>query len=166
MRAIIINAQERTVSEAEIERSLKSLQNIVGGLINSVSPGLEGTDHHAYVNDEGLLNNPQHFFMLRDGHQPLAGNGVILGTTDDGNEAPATLSLDWVKERVTFMDLQAVREWAAREDHTVISSFVGEDAVNPPGAETASQKYSRWTEEPSADQSPALSHDGGQGQKR
>jgi hypothetical protein len=40
MRAIIINAQERTVSEAEIEGSLKSLQNIVGGLIDPVYPGL------------------------------------------------------------------------------------------------------------------------------
>lgn len=130
MRAIIINAEERTVSEAEIDGSLKSLQQIVGGLIDPVYPGLEDTGHHCYVNDEGLLNNPQHFFMLKDGHQPLAGNGVILGD-DNGDEAPATLPLDWVKERVTFMDLQAVREWAAREpdqpNQQAVGSFVGEE---------------------------------------
>jgi Domain of unknown function (DUF3846) len=127
MRAIIINAEERTVSEAEINGSLKSLQGIVGGLIDPVYPGLEGTDHHCYVNDEGLLNNPQHFFMLKDGHQPLAGNGVILGD-DNGDEAPATLPLDWVKERVTFMDLQAVREWVAQEPgQEVMGSLIGED---------------------------------------
>jgi len=114
MRAIVINAADRTVSEAQIDGSLKSLQQIVGGLIDPVYPGLDGTDHHCYVNDEGLLNNPQHFFMLRNGHQPLAGNGVILSTTGDGDEAPCTLSVDWVKERITFMDLQAVRQWAAR----------------------------------------------------
>ena len=90
MRAIVINAADRTVSEAQIDGSLKSLQQIVGGLIDPVYPGLDGTDHHCYVNDEGLLNNPQHFFMLKDGHQPLAGNGVILSTTHDGDEAPAT----------------------------------------------------------------------------
>src|SRR5277367_127913 len=115
MRAIIITAKDRTVSEAEIDGSLKSLQQVVGGLIVPVYPGLEGTDHHCYVNDEGLLNNPQHFFMLRDGHQPLAGNGVILSTTGDGDEAPSTLPVDWVKERVTFMDLKAVRQWVAHE---------------------------------------------------
>jgi hypothetical protein len=49
--------------------------------------------------------------MFRDGHQPLAGNGVILSWTDDTFQAPCTLSLDWVKERVTFMDLEAARQW-------------------------------------------------------
>jgi hypothetical protein len=104
IRAIVINVQERTVSEADTDGRLKSLQNIVGGRIEMVyHPGLEGTGHHCYVNEEGLLNNPEHFFMLRDGRQPLAGNGVILGTTDDGNEAPCTLPLDWIKQRISFM---------------------------------------------------------------
>jgi hypothetical protein len=49
--------------------------------------------------------------MFRDGHQPLAGNGVILSSTEDGDEAPCTLLLDWVKDRVTFMDLAAARQW-------------------------------------------------------
>ena len=49
--------------------------------------------------------------MFNGGHQPLAGNGVILSSTDDGDEAPCTLLLDWVTERVTFMTLQAVLQW-------------------------------------------------------
>jgi hypothetical protein len=110
MRAIIINAQDRTITETEIDVSLKSLQHIVGGLIATVYDGLDD-DHHCYVNDEGLLHNPQQFFMFRDGHQPLAGNGVILASTGDGDEAPCTLSLDWVQQRVTFMDLAAARLW-------------------------------------------------------
>jgi hypothetical protein len=142
MRAIIINAEERTIIEPEIDGSLKSLQKIVGGLIDPVYPGLEGTDHHCYVNDEGLLNSPQHFFMLKDGHQPLAGNGVILGTTDDGNEAPCTLPLDWVKERVTFMDLQAVREWVANEpQQQVLASLV--DRPERENVETSDSKAAK-----------------------
>lgn len=130
MRAIIINAEERTIHEADIDASLDSLQGIVGGLIDPVYPGLEGTDHHCYVNDEGLLNNPQHFFMLKEGHQPLAGNGVILSTTPDGDEAPCALPLHWVSERITFMDVQAVREWAAREaDQQALASLIGEPEI-------------------------------------
>ena len=129
MRAIVINAEAQTVSETDIDGKLASIQEIVGGLIDPVYHGLD-SKHHCYVNDEGLLNNPQHFFMLRDGHQPLAGNGVILSTTRNGDEAPCTLALDWVKERVTFMDLQAVREWVAREPgQEVFGSFVGESEV-------------------------------------
>ena len=115
MRTIIINAKDRTITETEIDGSLQSLQRIVGGLIETVYDGLDDY-HHCYVNEEGLLNNPQHFFMFRDGHQPLAGNGVILSSTGDGNEAPCTLLLDWVQDRVTFMDLQAARAWCHRHE--------------------------------------------------
>lgn len=110
MRAIIINATDRTITATDIDGSLKTLQQIVGGMIEAVSQGLDEF-HHCYVNEEGLLYHPQHFFMFRDGHQPLAGNGVILSSTADGDEAPCTLLLDWVKDRVTFMDLHAARQW-------------------------------------------------------
>jgi Domain of unknown function (DUF3846) len=115
MRAIIINAQDRSITEAEIDGSLKSLQQIVGGMIEPVTQGLDD-NHHCYVNEEGLLDHPQHFFMFEAGHQPLAGNGVILAETDDGDEAPCTLSLDRVKERVQFMDVIAVGRWARDHD--------------------------------------------------
>jgi hypothetical protein len=110
MRAIIINPRDRRITVTDIDGSLKSIRQIVGRMIEPVTQGLDEF-HHCYVNEEGLLNQPQHFFMFDGGHQPLAGNGVILSSTDDGGEAPCTLLLNWVKERVTFMDLQAVRQW-------------------------------------------------------
>jgi hypothetical protein len=110
MRAIIINARDRTITETEIDGSLKSLQDIVGGLIEPVYEGLD-EDHHCYVDGEGLLKSPRCFFLFRDGHQPLAGNGIILGTTKDGGEAACTLPLAWPVEHVTFMDLADTRRW-------------------------------------------------------
>ena len=111
MRAIVINSEDRTITETEIDVSLEALQQIVGGMIEPVTLGLDGI-HHCYVNEEGLLDHPQYFFMFRGGHQPLAGNGVILALTREGEEAPCTLPLEWVAERVDFMDLHAVRLWA------------------------------------------------------
>jgi hypothetical protein len=110
MRAIIINAKDRTITETDIDGSLTTLQQIAGGLIEPVSQGLDG-NHHCYVNEEGLLNGPQNFFMFNDGHQPLAGNGVILSSTDASGKAHCTLLLEWVKERETFVDLEAARQW-------------------------------------------------------
>lgn len=115
MRAIIINSEHQTVTVAEIDGSLKSLQQIVGGMIEPVYDGLDDA-HHCYVNEEGLLDNPRHFFMFTDGHQPLAGNGVIVGSGLIADEASCTLSVDWVKERVTFMDLAAARAWCRAHD--------------------------------------------------
>ncbi len=65
MRAIIVNSKDRTITETDIDGSLKSLQQIVGGMIEAVSQGLDD-NHHCYVNEEGLLNDPQYFFMFRD----------------------------------------------------------------------------------------------------
>lgn len=113
MRAIVINSEDRTITETDLDGSLESLQRIVSGLIEPVTQGLDGI-HHCYVNEEGLLDHPQHFFMFKGGHQPLAGNGVILALTGEGEEAPCTLPLEWVAERVSFLDLHAVRCWARR----------------------------------------------------
>ena len=114
MRAIIINPKDRTITEVDTDASLNSLQQIVGGLIEPVYDGLDDA-HHCYVNEEGLLDDPRHFFMFRDGHQPLAGNGVIVGNGLVGDEAPCTLPLDRVRERVRFMDLAEARAWSRRQ---------------------------------------------------
>jgi hypothetical protein len=67
--------------------------------------------------------------MFTDGHQPLAGNGIILASTEDGDEAPCRLPLEWVKERVTFMDFCAVRRWC--QDHDQGESAPDQPEPNP-----------------------------------
>jgi hypothetical protein len=68
MRAIVINAKDRTITETEIDSSLKSLQHIVGGLIEPVYQGLD---------------------------ESSPAMAVILASAEDGAEAPCTLPLDW-----------------------------------------------------------------------
>jgi hypothetical protein len=36
--------------------------------------------------------------------------------TADGDEAPCTLPLDWLRERVAFMDLKTARQWCNAHD--------------------------------------------------
>ena len=128
MCAIVIKSRNRTVVEIDLVPTLDRLQQTVGGLIDPVEQGLDD-EHHCYVNEEGLLDNPQHLFMLTDGHQPLAGNGIILASTEDGDEAPCRLPLEWVKERVTFMDFYAVRRWC--QDHDQGESAPDQLEPNP-----------------------------------
>ena len=115
MRTLVINAADRLVIEADTDGKLATLQKIVGGSIEAVYAGLDDA-HHCYVNEEGLFGQPRHFFMFDGRAPPLAGNGVILGTTEDGHEAACTLSLEWIREHVIFMDLAAARRWAAAQE--------------------------------------------------
>src|SRR5260370_42274525 len=105
MRAIIVNANDRTITETDIVGSLRSLQQIVGGLIEPVSQGLDDY-HHCYVNEEGLLNDPQDFFMFSGGPPPLAGKGVLLLSDHHRGERPHRLPLPWGEEGVALFDLR------------------------------------------------------------
>lgn len=112
MRAIIINSQDRTITEAEIGDSLESLERIVGGPVESEMNGLDQYYHHCYVHEDGVTDNPVSFFMFKDGRCPFAGNGVILSwSTVDGSDADCTLPFEWVKERVTFMGVACAIRW-------------------------------------------------------
>jgi len=128
MRAIVIDPAARTVEEIDTDASLASLQEVVGGCIEYVAVD---ESHHCYVNEEGLLEQPEHFFMFDGGHQPLVGRGIILSSTPEGDEAPCGLPLDWVNERVSFMDREAVRAWAG-DQHELLFQPEPDDGPDHP----------------------------------
>lgn len=56
-----------------------------------------------YVDDNGLLFDPQRFFVFAGHHQPLAGKGLILGTDENGM-SDALTPLDIVRIAVIFAE--------------------------------------------------------------
>ena len=103
MRAIKIDAVNRTVTEIQIDKknSLKEMQTVVGGLI-TVACELENVDA-LMVNDEGLFMFPD-FFFFEGNCQPNAGNGILVGTDLEGNTVDCKTSLEEVKAKVRFLD--------------------------------------------------------------
>jgi hypothetical protein len=57
-----------------------------------------------FVDDEGLMKEPQYFFRVDDS-TPLAGKGFVLGTDDEGDSISPRITLDQLKARVTFYQL-------------------------------------------------------------
>jgi hypothetical protein len=56
-----------------------------------------------FVNDEGMINGTDAFFILDDAHQPFAGNGLIVGTDyDSGKSIAAKTELDVIKAKTKF----------------------------------------------------------------
>ena len=101
MRAILIDPVERTITEVEHDGNYKSIYPQLGcDLFTCVY--LENDDA-MFVDDEGLLKGGQHFFKLNTYPQPLAGRGLILGCDADGETAGATISLEEITGRITFL---------------------------------------------------------------
>lgn len=86
MRAIHINAEDRTINEVQLDPvyPLESMQRCVGGPIEHVHTFANGDE--LYVNEEALMGD---FFEVKYAHQPFTGNGVIVNGNEYGETLPA-----------------------------------------------------------------------------
>tara|TARA_E500000178_G_C16881729_1_gene689328 strand:- start:297 stop:713 length:417 start_codon:yes stop_codon:yes gene_type:complete len=109
-KAILINPFNKTIEMVDYDFGGSYLQiSHLIGTEECVKPlfcavDIDGTNT-VYIDDEGLYRETQAYFMWEGYHQPLQGKGLILGTDyDNGESIPTTLSLDEVKEQVSFQD--------------------------------------------------------------
>lgn len=127
MKAYLINSKLKTITPVDYNGDYESIYTHIGcDLFDVVYAEVGEHKIGVYVDDEGLLNNPQHFFMLEGWSQPLAGNGLVLGGLDEEGEtlaAPDDLDLSSI---VTFLSLSQVRE-IGEEAHRVRQEAI-EDA--------------------------------------
>jgi hypothetical protein len=107
MRGILINAVNRTVEYLELEDGINPIREALDCRTFSV-PAYRDNDDAIYADDEGLFDDPQHFVLLGEYPEPIAGNVLLLGTTSDGDSTDCQSSLEDIKREVVFMDLADV----------------------------------------------------------
>ena len=114
MKAYLINSETKTITPVDYNGDYKTIYTHIGcDLFDIVYAESGGHRISVFVDDEGLLNNPQHFFLLDGWADPLAGNGLVLGDADEEGEtlaAPDDLDLS---PTITFLSLQQVRDMYA-----------------------------------------------------
>jgi hypothetical protein len=107
MRGILIDPFTRTITEVDTDASLNSVYTLLD--IDTLTVVSWDRQHALFLDDEGLLksNEVQAYFQVYGADQPFAGRGLIVGDNYGDNRA-ATLSLDDVKDVVTFLDSATV----------------------------------------------------------
>jgi hypothetical protein len=105
MKAILIRPAQKAVTEVEYSGDYRTIAKLIeadSGLFTAV--GID-EDNFAYVDDEGLLvnPNPHGYFAFRGYHGVLAGNALVLGL-DNGGDVEPTLTVEQVAEIVRFID--------------------------------------------------------------
>lgn len=106
-KAIKIDVDNQTISQVEIN-GLEDLQKIVEGRIEVVHRFENGDV--CYGNEEGLFcfgDQPKGWFHIQGSlpTNPIKGNGVIVGTTEDGDSEDPKTTLEQVKSITEFKDL-------------------------------------------------------------
>ena len=85
--------------------TLQKMQAIVGGYIERALTLPNGDE--IYVNEEGLFTQPCKWFAI-PGHQPFAGNGVIVASDHLGDTISAVSSLSELRRKIHFFDQATV----------------------------------------------------------
>lgn len=106
MKAFLIDPFTRTITEVEYDGSLEHMYQLIGcDSVEAVK--LTDSGDCVWVDEEGLLKNPTHFFYIGNYPGELAGKGLVLGTDGGGNTVPcATITLPLLLRSVAYMNMQ------------------------------------------------------------
>lgn len=123
MRAILIDTYNREVREADFDGDYRSIYKLLSTPEHEVGTfEAVGINEHerVFIDEEGLLkadDDPEiiKFFVWKGYPQPLAGNGLILGEDETGESVATQLSLDYVREHVSFPNIE-MAGWAYPKD--------------------------------------------------
>jgi hypothetical protein len=107
MKAILIDPFEQTVKEVDYSGDFRDIYKLIDAECFDCAR-IKGTDG-IFVDDEGLLNAPTHFFEHSEYPSPLAGKGLIVGCDEEGESADCKTTLDEVKAKVTFSNILQMR---------------------------------------------------------
>jgi hypothetical protein len=104
MKGFLINPFDRTITEVEYNGTLEHMYELVGCTdIEAVK--ITSTGDTVWVDGEGLLNDPTHFFYIGDYPQELAGKGLVLGSEAGECVEPKTVTLPLLLRSVAYMSM-------------------------------------------------------------
>lgn len=109
VRGILIDPVAKTITEVTLNGDYKEIHKQIGADCFDavyVDRRPDGSTEAIFVDDEGLYREGQEFFLWRGYAQPLAGRGLILGANEEGDTVSTRLSLDQVKNKVSFVPLK------------------------------------------------------------
>ena len=108
MKSILIDVFNKEIREVDYSGDFQDIYKLIECSCFTIAT--VDDKNVLYVDDEGLLNNPKHFFKYEGYHQPLAGNCLILGDNGMGESADTTLTVQEVEDKVTFIEHDTVPE--------------------------------------------------------
>ena len=100
MLAILIDPFTETIEMVDYSGDWEDISALIGcSLFTTIDLGDSDT---LYVDDEGLYVKNQRFFNLKGYPQPLAGRGLVLGYTLDGDSTDSSLTVSQVQDMVSW----------------------------------------------------------------
>ena len=108
-KAILIDSVNRKIEEVEVEAGLEDIYKHIGNDCSMFEVATYlGTDC-IYVDEEGLLKDIVSVFEVNGAHQPFVGNGLVVGSTSEGDSTTPIITVDEIKKLVSFITPDELR---------------------------------------------------------
>ena len=110
MKAILINVQDETVRQVEVD-NIKDMYKHIGCQTFEVAHNFHDQMDSIYVDEEGLftMDNDSKFFTVEGGHQPFIGNGLVVGVNPmSGDSVDPCISVEEVRAKVKFHTMREI----------------------------------------------------------
>ena len=99
-KAFLIDPVAQAITEVEFNGDYREIYKLIDASLFTTVAITE--DDAIFVDDEGLLQDGQRFFMVEGYPQPLAGHGLVLGCDDEGETVAPRISLSELKRRISW----------------------------------------------------------------
>jgi hypothetical protein len=106
VRAIMIDPEQHSVQEIEIEPGLENLHKALDCTYVELFRGAFGNDD-LWIDEESVLHDPIYFFSAPHFPQPIAGKALILAYDDEGECRSTMQAVEEVRASLEFMELIA-----------------------------------------------------------
>ena len=107
MRAFLIDPHTRTISQTEYNGDSHQINELIGAdTFTAVYPAPPfGQGDTIYLDDEGLFQPNQAFFMVPGYPDPLAGKALVLGSDAEGESADAEIDQITLTASIRFVEI-------------------------------------------------------------
>lgn len=91
------------------KEDIKWIDRLIGCQIFTFVPLYENGDG-VYIDDEGLYKEGQYFWIHKNFPTPLAGIGILVGTDENGDTIPPSISIKEFRTHIRFIgDIHTLR---------------------------------------------------------
>lgn len=109
MKAILIDPSNKTVTDVDYDGDYQKIASIIGASSGLFDVVRSGDDAIMYIDDEGLLVNPNPHGYFRIGNFPntFAGKGLVVGVrldADGAHDTDISRGADELTRFVRFID--------------------------------------------------------------
>lgn len=114
MRALLIDVVAQKIRVYEISANYKDIYAAIGnGCSCFTAPVRFENSDFLFVDDEALLHSddPQGAFQMHGWRIPIVGNGLILGSNQDGETIDCITNPEDIIDQIIWYDAQEAKEY-------------------------------------------------------